>query len=158
MRRVSESNVEVVRRLFAPTPRAASSRRSRRSTRTSCIEIPPDLSAEPDSYHGHDGARRYFAGFEGMLEDVRYEAIELTPVGELVLAHRSHGAAAARAAGSRWTLDAYVLTRVAGGKITRMRPYPTSSRPSARSQAQTDVRDIPTTPARAPPADSRLVQ
>lgn len=27
------------------------------------IEIPPELSAEPDSYHGHDGARRYFVGF-----------------------------------------------------------------------------------------------
>ena len=38
------------------------------------IEIPADMSAEPDTYHGHDGVRRYFAGFDGMIEDVRYEA------------------------------------------------------------------------------------
>jgi ketosteroid isomerase-like protein len=31
--------------------------------------IGPELSAEPDTYRGHDGVRRYFAGFEGM-EDV----------------------------------------------------------------------------------------
>lgn len=32
--------------------------------------IGPELSAEPDVYRGHEGLRRYFAGFEGM-EDVR---------------------------------------------------------------------------------------
>jgi ketosteroid isomerase-like protein len=31
--------------------------------------IGPELSAEPDVYRGHEGVRRYFAGFEGM-EDV----------------------------------------------------------------------------------------
>jgi len=51
------------------------------------IEIPPELSAEPDDYRGHDGARRYFAGFTGMIEDVRYEPIELIPAGDCVIAH-----------------------------------------------------------------------
>ena len=32
---------------------------------TAFIEIPPDLSAEPDVYLGHEGVRRYFAGFDG---------------------------------------------------------------------------------------------
>jgi ketosteroid isomerase-like protein len=32
--------------------------------------VPPELSAEPDTYRGHDGIRRYFAGFEGVMKDV----------------------------------------------------------------------------------------
>jgi ketosteroid isomerase-like protein len=32
--------------------------------------VGPELSAEPDVYRGHEGVRRYFAGFEG-IEDVR---------------------------------------------------------------------------------------
>lgn len=37
--------------------------------------IGPELSAEPDVYRGHEGVRRYFAGFEGM------EDVLLTPQG-----------------------------------------------------------------------------
>ena len=55
------------------------------------IVIPPDVSAEPDTYRGHEGVRRYFAGFEGMLEDVRYETFELIPEGDHVLAHARLG-------------------------------------------------------------------
>ena len=66
------------------------------------IEIPPDLSAEPDTYHGPEGARRYFQGFEGMLDDVRYEAREMIPIGDRVLACVRLGGTGARA-GSTWT-------------------------------------------------------
>ena len=38
---------------------------------------PPELSPEPDTYHGHEGIRRYFAGFEGVMDEVRWEADEL---------------------------------------------------------------------------------
>jgi ketosteroid isomerase-like protein len=34
------------------------------------VVVGPELSAEPDVYRGHEGVRRYFAGFEG-IEDVR---------------------------------------------------------------------------------------
>jgi uncharacterized protein len=36
-------------------------------------EVPPALSAEPDTYRGHDGIRRYFALFDDAMEDVRFE-------------------------------------------------------------------------------------
>jgi ketosteroid isomerase-like protein len=39
------------------------------------VVIGPELSAEPDVYRGHEGVRRYFAGFEGM------EDVILTPQG-----------------------------------------------------------------------------
>ena len=87
------------------------------------IEIPPDMSAEPDTYHGHEGARRYFAGFDGMLEDVRYEPVELIAVGDRVLAHaRMSGRGVS--SGLDVELEAFVVHELAGGKITRMRPYP----------------------------------
>ena len=38
---------------------------------------PPELSPEPDTYRGHEGVRRYFAGFEGVMDEVRWQADEL---------------------------------------------------------------------------------
>ena len=38
---------------------------------------PPELSPEPDTSRGHEGIRRYFAGFEGVMDKVRWEADEL---------------------------------------------------------------------------------
>jgi ketosteroid isomerase-like protein len=87
------------------------------------IEIPADMSAEPDTYHGHEGARRYFDGFDGMIEDLRYEPLELIPVGEDVLAHvRLSGRGAS--SGLDVALEPYVMHELADGKIVRIRPYP----------------------------------
>jgi hypothetical protein len=87
------------------------------------IEIPPDLSAEPDTYHGHEGVRRYFAGFAGMIDDVRYEPLELIASGERVIAHiilRGRGASS----GLDVDLEAAVVHEFRDGRIVRMRPYP----------------------------------
>jgi ketosteroid isomerase-like protein len=97
------------------------------------IEVPPELSAEPDSYHGHAGARRYFAAFDGMLEDVRYEAIELIPAGERVIAHIRLGGRGV-SSGLDVELEAFVVHELEGGKVTRMRPYPDME--SARAAAE----------------------
>jgi ketosteroid isomerase-like protein len=87
------------------------------------IEIPADLSAEPDNYYGHEGVRRYFDGFTGMIEDVRYEPLELIPSGEHVIAHiilRGRGASS----GLDVDLEAAVVHEFRDGRIVRMRPYP----------------------------------
>ena len=86
------------------------------------IEIPPELSAEPDDYRGHEGVRRYFAGFAGMLDDVRYEAIEIIPAGDAVIAHiRMSGRGSS--SGLDVELEAFVLHELEDGRIVRMRPY-----------------------------------
>jgi ketosteroid isomerase-like protein len=46
--------------------------------------IGPELSAEPDTYRGHDGIRRYFGAFEGM-EDVLFTPEAFIEEGERVL-------------------------------------------------------------------------
>jgi ketosteroid isomerase-like protein len=123
VRRVSLSNVDVVRELFERFAEGGIEPTMDLFSRDVLIEIPPDMSAEPDDYHGHDGVRRYFAGFDGMISDLRYEALELIPVGDAVLAHvRLSGRGAS--SGLDVSLDPYVLHELEAGRITRIRPYP----------------------------------
>jgi ketosteroid isomerase-like protein len=121
--RVGQSNVEVVQQLFDRFAEGGIEPTLELFSDDVVIEIPPDMSAEPDDYHGHDGVRRYFAGFDGMIEDVRYEALELIPVGDRVLAHvRLSGRGAS--SGLDVSLEPYVMHELAAGKIVRIRPYP----------------------------------
>jgi ketosteroid isomerase-like protein len=119
---MSEPKVEVVRRLFDLYASRGMEAALEVMDEEIEIVIPPELSAEPDSYHGHAGARRYFAGFEGMLEDVRYEALELIPEGEFVLA-RARLSGRGVSSGLEVDLESVVVHTVADGKVTRIEPY-----------------------------------
>ena len=48
-------------------------------------EIPPQFSAEPDTYRGHDGIRRYFESFETVMEEIRYQPESLWDAGDSVV-------------------------------------------------------------------------
>jgi ketosteroid isomerase-like protein len=122
VRGVSDSNVEVVRRLFELYASGGVEAALEVLDERVAIVIPPAVSAEPDSYHGHEGARRYFDGFDGMLEDIRYEAFELIPEGEHVLAH-ARLAGRGVSSGVEVELETFVVHRVEGGKITRIEPH-----------------------------------
>ncbi len=116
-------NLEIVRRLFERFGEGGVEAALDGMDEELVIEVPPELSAEPDTYHGHEGARRYFAAFDGMLEEVRYEAIELIPAGERVIAHIRLGGRGV-SSGLDVELEAFVVHELAGGKVMRMRPYP----------------------------------
>jgi ketosteroid isomerase-like protein len=116
------ANLEIVQRLFDQYAEGGVEAVLDGADEHLVIEIPPDMSAEPDTYHGHEGVRRYFGGFDGMLEDVRYEALELTAVGDLVLAHiRLSGRGVSSGLGVG--LEAWVIHELSDGKIVRIRPY-----------------------------------
>jgi ketosteroid isomerase-like protein len=119
---VSDSNVEVVRSLFELYARGGIDAALEALDDGIVIVIPPEMSAEPDSYHGHEGARRYFDGFDGMLEDIRYEALELIPEGEHVLA-RARMAGRGVTSGLEVELETFVVHRVEGGKVTLIEPH-----------------------------------
>jgi ketosteroid isomerase-like protein len=122
VRPVTEANVEAVRRLFERFEADGIDGALETMDEDIVIEIPPDLSAEPDDYRGHEGARRYFDGFTGMIDDVRYEAIGLTPVDDSVIAHiRLSGRGAS--SGLAVDLEAFVVHELANGRIVRIRPY-----------------------------------
>ncbi len=120
---VTESNLEIVRRLFDLYAGAGIEPVLEVFDEDVVIEIPADMSAEPDTYHGHDGVRRYFAGFDGMIEDVRYEATELIAAGDRVLA-LAHMSGRGVSSGVDVGLDAFVVHELADGKVVRVRPYP----------------------------------
>jgi ketosteroid isomerase-like protein len=122
VRGVGTANVEVVRRLFELYARGGVEAALQVMDEQLVIVIPPELSAEPDTYEGHEGARRYFAGFAGMLEDVRYEAFELTPEGEHVLAHARMGGRGV-SSGLNVELETVVVHTVVDGKVTRIEPF-----------------------------------
>ncbi len=48
-------------------------------------EVPPDLSAEPDTYRGQDGMRRYWESFQDAMEEIRFQAERFWDAGEVVV-------------------------------------------------------------------------
>jgi ketosteroid isomerase-like protein len=86
-------------------------------------EVPPSLSAEPDVYEGHEGALRYMRGFDGLMEDVRFELVELHEQGDVVIAElRWMGRGAT--SGAEIDQPVVVVHEIEDGKIKRMDPYP----------------------------------
>jgi ketosteroid isomerase-like protein len=84
---------------------------------------PPELSPEPDTYRGHEGIRRYFAGFEGVMDEVRWEADELmeAPDGHVVAGVRL----VTRSVATELELELAVwqLCTVRDGKILRIEGF-----------------------------------
>ncbi len=48
--------------------------------------VPAQFSAEPDTYRGHEGIRRYFDSFHDVMEEIRFEQVELRVVEPYVVA------------------------------------------------------------------------
>jgi len=48
--------------------------------------VPPELSAEPDTYRGHDGIRRYFESFQDAMDEIRFQLERFWEVEESVVA------------------------------------------------------------------------
>jgi ketosteroid isomerase-like protein len=122
VRGVGTAKVEVVRRLFELYASGGMEAALEVLDEELVIVIPPEMSAEPDSYHGHDGARRYFAGFDGMIEELSYEALELMPEGDHVLVRARLGGRGA-SSGLEVDLESVVVHTVEDGKVTRIEPY-----------------------------------
>jgi ketosteroid isomerase-like protein len=120
---VTESDLEVVKELY---------NRFRPGDVTSALEllsedfvgeVPPSMSAEPDVYEGHEGALRYMRGFEGLMEDVRFEPLEMFEhngrvIGRVRLVGR--GATSGIEVGQH----VVILHEVENGKVRRMDAYP----------------------------------
>ena len=50
------------------------------------VVVPPDLSAEPDTYRGHDGVRRYFQSFGDAMDEIHFQPERFWDVGQSVVA------------------------------------------------------------------------
>jgi ketosteroid isomerase-like protein len=119
---MSESRLATVRRLFERFDPERLETALELISEDFVAEIPGSMSAEPDVYEGHDGARRYFAGFDGLIEDVRFEPLEFLDEEEAVIVClRLTGRGAV--SGIAVEQQAAVITWVEDGKVSRMEPH-----------------------------------
>jgi ketosteroid isomerase-like protein len=88
-----------------------------------CGVVPPDLSAEPDEYRGHDGVRRYFDSFREIVDDLRFDAEELVEVGEDTVAARGHITGRGRESGIPIEMRVPIAMRLREGKVLEMVGY-----------------------------------
>ena len=87
-------------------------------------EVPPWVSAEPDSYDGHDGIRRYFDSFDEIVDNLRFDAEELVEVGPGAVAALGLITGRGRESGIPIEMRLPCLVRVRDGKVIEMTPYP----------------------------------
>jgi ketosteroid isomerase-like protein len=117
------SDVELVRELFRRFGHAGLDSALELISEDAVFEIPGTMSAEPDVYEGHDGARRYFAGFEGLLDELRFEPLDFEEGnGAVTMWIRFRG----RGVTSGIEVEQYAAINVwvADGKVVRMTPHP----------------------------------
>jgi ketosteroid isomerase-like protein len=88
------------------------------------VTTPASLAAEPDTYRGHEGVRRWFDSFYEAVDEIRFEAQEYRAVGERVVVPftmrvrgRTTGIEAEQSAVQVWELRE--------GKAFRMQLYAT---------------------------------
>jgi ketosteroid isomerase-like protein len=120
---VAEPNVEVVRELYERINGDDPGSIYELLSTDFRAEVPPSLSAEPDVYEGHAGVRRYMDGFQGHLDDVRFEVLGIHLEGEEVIVDmliKGRGATSGIPVEQR----SAVVHWVAGGKVTRMDVHP----------------------------------
>jgi len=85
--------------------------------------VPPELSAEPDSYDGHDGVRRYFDSFREIVDDLRFDAEELVEIGPGAVAARGLITGRGRESGIPIEMRVPILMRLRDGKVAGMAAY-----------------------------------
>jgi ketosteroid isomerase-like protein len=82
---VSQETVDLVRRMFDALNGEDIDRVLALTHPEFRAEIPPEISAEPDTYRGHDGIRRYVDSFQEVMRDIRFRPERLWDAGESVV-------------------------------------------------------------------------
>ena len=122
---MAETNLDVVRRALAAFNSEAEDLAIELFAEDFEAEVPASMSAEPDVYRGRDGVRRWIAGFEGFMDEVRIDAHEVVEVQPgVVLASMN---LVARGIESRIEVEqeGYLVVRLRDGLLTRIDPFPT---------------------------------
>ena len=82
---MSQQNVETVREGFEAFNSGAIARILAFAHPDFEAIVPPELSAEPDTYRGHDGIRRYFESFQDAMDEIRFEPERFWDAGRSVV-------------------------------------------------------------------------
>jgi ketosteroid isomerase-like protein len=85
---------------------------------------PPALAAEPDTYRGAEGIRRYFESFYEAMDRVAFEPADFIPIGERVVVPvtlRARG----RTTGIETAQDVVLIWDLKDGKAIRIEVHAT---------------------------------
>jgi ketosteroid isomerase-like protein len=85
---------------------------------------PPELAAEPQTYRGEDGIRRWFTSFEEVMDEIRWDARDFREVDGRVVVEftlRARG----KTTGLDFGQDAVMVWELRDGRAIRLSLYPT---------------------------------
>lgn len=82
-----------------------------------------EVAAEPDTYRGHDGVRRYFGSFLEIMDEVRVEPIEIEARGDGGLV-RFNLVARGKATGIEAVQKGFGIFDLEGDLVRRIRFFP----------------------------------
>jgi hypothetical protein len=85
---------------------------------------PANLAAEPDTYRGHDGIRRWFETFYEAVDEIRIEPGRTEPLEERVVMQFTL-TTRGRTTGLEAAIEATALCDVDGQKVKRLEFFPT---------------------------------
>ena len=93
---------------------------------------PAGLAAEPDTYRGHEGVRRWWSSFEEIMDGVRVELTDVEPTGtDGVLLTSLRLSARGRATGIELTQEATARCAIADSRVVSLSFF--ASRDEARA-------------------------
>ena len=119
---MSEDNVEVLRRGLAAINSGDIERIVAFVDPDFVVVVPQELSAEPDTYRGHEGLRRYFESFWEAMDDIRFEAERFWDTGDHVVS-RVRLTARGKQTGIPVEQLAVLVWRIADGKATQVEAF-----------------------------------
>jgi ketosteroid isomerase-like protein len=86
------------------------------------LTTPPALAAEPDTYRGQEGLRRYFESFYEVMDEIRFQPHEFREVGDwVVIPFRM--TARGRATGLEGSIDGVMAWKIRDGLLVRCRVF-----------------------------------
>jgi ketosteroid isomerase-like protein len=130
---VSEANLELTRRAFEALAEGGVEELLPFVHRDFEMVTPSHLAAEPDTYRGHDGVRRWFDTFYEAMDEVRIEPQEIRAAGDLVVM-RMRLVARGRSTGLEMVQEAAALCTVVDDLVVRMEFFTTMDEAVAASR------------------------
>ena len=103
------------------------------------VTTPADLAAEPDTYRGHEGVRRYFDSFYDAMDEIRFEPGEFREVrGRVIVPTTLH--ARGRTTGIETQQEFVMVWSLRDGQAIRVETYATLDEALEATRADRDRR------------------
>jgi ketosteroid isomerase-like protein len=116
---VSEDRVEIVRETFEAVADEGTDALLRSVSEDFEMVTPADLAAEPDTYRGHDGVRRWFSSFYEAVDRIWFDLLRVEEHGgRVVMAYRM--STRGRSTGLEVGQDLAAVLDFEGDKINRI--------------------------------------